>query len=369
MPEDSNLLLYGAAGLVGAEALGVTNVLGGSGGGGGSPSIIPIPTGDGETPIRGGLGGANTELVTALTGIQQDVTGLSSALGERSDAIMGLRQEFQEFREQTEEWQEEAEETATGGGLLTGGGFGGLIPELPWDQAGFDFGSSGGFDFGFGGDGNGGGGDLTPDMGSERTGGYALHKDPTMPAWVRGPTALGAEAGSAASDVQGFAEENPIFSSVATGAAALNAIPVAGNVGYGAALATGAGAEILTDTVTGGTPLGVESPIDLTGGPAWQGPDFAAPFRTGGGGNLLPQGGIPGKGKLLEGPLLGGGGGNGGGGGGGGDATNTQGRVTERRGNVEQAQQTQQQQAGQGGERSRLPEEVKQRYGAAVRGL
>jgi hypothetical protein len=64
----------------------------------------------------------------------------------------------------------------------------------------------------------------------------------------------------------GFAEENPIFVGGATaGATAGSVVPGAGTAA-GAAVGglAGATAEIATDTLTGGTPLGVQSPVDVT---------------------------------------------------------------------------------------------------------
>ena len=96
---------------------------------------------------------------------------------------------------------------------------------------------------------------------------------------VGGSTA--AEAGEFGT---GFAEENPYFTA-GTAIGAISPDPVTTAAGA----AVGGSVEVGADTLTGGTPLGVQSPIDVTSGGAWwEGPD---PLDLGGDGD----GGDPGR--------------------------------------------------------------------------
>lgn len=88
---------------------------------------------------------------------------------------------------------------------------------------------------------------------------------------VTGKTAN--EAGRFGTD---FAGENPYFTGLTgTGAALGSIVPGAGTAaGAATGAAVGGVTEVTADTITGGTPLGVQSPLDVTSGGAWwQGSD------------------------------------------------------------------------------------------------
>lgn len=94
--------------------------------------------------------------------------------------------------------------------------------------------------------------------------------------------ATGSTTDQATTETTDFAKENPYFvGGTTTGAAAGSIIP-GGGTAAGAATGAAAGglAEITADTVTGGTPMGVQSPINNDDDNAvWDGPD---PLNLGG---------------------------------------------------------------------------------------
>lgn len=102
-------------------------------------------------------------------------------------------------------------------------------------------------------------------------GNYQLQNDYSGPGThlVRGAASTVEATGNTVKKGGGFASENPYFVAGTT-IGAVSPDPVTTVTGAG----VGAVAEIGVDTATGNTPLGVQSPIDVTGkGPWWQGPD------------------------------------------------------------------------------------------------
>lgn len=265
MPEGAGLLAAAGGAFLASEATGVTDVTPiGRGGGsdnrpgqGGSslpPWVTALLTDDGgSTGIPPGL--------ISIIGDQNDVIDeIGDNLGGASDSVGDTVGDTTDIIETFAETVSTVESSTTAPNL---GDVPGLL-NLPGIPSALD----------------------TPDGGPPGDGGddsYDLQQDYTGPAsgLVRAGAEVGAEGGGLLDTGIGlgesFAEQNPYTTTAAGAAAGLNAIPVVGNVGYGAAVATGGALDVTSDAVTGGAPLGAfNSPLDVTNeGAWWEGPDYA----------------------------------------------------------------------------------------------
>lgn len=254
MVSTGEAVLYAGGGLVASEALGITNFSEGSGM---SPeALTEIVSSAGGNVSEGIGGGTMAALMSQIQGQNQELpSGDDLGLGELGmlTQLMGDTPGMGDIQEMIN--QSFSDIPGVGGQ----NGDSGVIP--PWVQKGI---SESRWRELYGGSQNGGGnGGSTP-------------TDPTPNDPYDNPSA-GIQIGdipSLVGDTFGagadFVGENPYLS---LGAASPDPI----TTGLGAAVEVGA------DTVTGGTPLGVDSPIDLTSGGAWwQGPD---PLGLGGNNN------------------------------------------------------------------------------------
>lgn len=264
---ETSTLALGVGAVAVSEATGTTNLLGGGGGGGedDSPSIPNFPSPDGGSPDFSGVFEAMADVTTGGGGGTTVVESASDSLGlsdvvEQFNTMQEMANGATETVEQTEDARAEIrqwwEQNAPSPDPTNPGGGDSPTPTRPDDG---------------GGGGGGGGSD-----------GYDLQEDYTGPASdiVRGGAEVMEEMGNVGGDATSagtdFAGENPIFAgATGTGAALGSIIPGAGTAaGAATGAAVGGIGEVATDTVTGGTPLGVQSPINNDDdGAVWDGPD------------------------------------------------------------------------------------------------
>lgn len=241
----SDALLYAAVGLGAAEATGVTNLTGigsGSDSGGSEGS---------------GFQGLPPGLLNAARGTAGDVTGLRNAVRDLQATTAAAQQTGTTVIESTEPVVERVREVVT----------------VPSQSGGGDGGGSGG-------SGSSGGSARKPwPYTSDSPGGSDYTMTESTNPWVRDAGATGQAAGNWAgtagstvnkwvSDGMNATRENP-YAATGTliGGIAGSVVPGAGTAaGAAAGGAAGSAVEIGVDTITGGTPLGVQSPIQLIGG-------------------------------------------------------------------------------------------------------
>lgn len=299
-----------AGGLAASETTGVTNL---TGIGGGSED-----GGDGPTPGGGGvLDGLPPVQLPEVAAPSVDLTVPSNAGNAAGSgvvaAVNALAGGVEDARNTAEDAQRTAETAVTVAQAADGSGDGVTVPtgaRGAWNRLMNGSGSSNG-----GGGGDTRGGDLT----EREAAALATGRDPfDLQVQDTGPLGTAASAleaggegfGNVAGGTGEFASENPYFvAGTGIGAVSPDPITTAGGAAAGGVVEVGA------DTLTGGTPLGVESPIDVTSGGAWwQGPDplnlggddggdpdgTADESRDGDGGGMGPEiAGIPAIGPAL----------------------------------------------------------------------
>lgn len=243
------------AGVAAAEATGVTNFSGSSGSPRTprTPRLPAAPAGPDVAAIveaaRSGQQGPDVGAIAQAISQAAQSGASGSGSGGPSTVVNVASRAAEQAAEQTRETAEQATDTAKQ--TTNTGGASGTVADRVRDLA----------EQGAGDD-------------------YDLRTAPGVPDKVRAAAEALKETGTAVQQTRdtstGFARENPyVVAGTTLGAAGGSIIPGAGTVaGAGLGGAAGSIAEVTADTITGGTPLGVQSPVNNDDdGALWDGGD------------------------------------------------------------------------------------------------